>query len=210
MNKYFATTIVLAVAVSFSAGWYFSLQYYSSNHLKTAFIKNKIEEAPKAENQKVLASNYASAASENKLTDSGNEETLLGTSLQSDQNEVDKELRKEMREILIKYFTLQSEFEKAQALLEAQGKEFLIVSESLAKKYLPEPFATATTNKSGLIAENFETLHSNSDYLESDIVLQERISDFLITHDLGHLVTLESVKCRKDICEMFGFQQEHG
>ena len=77
-----------------------------------------------------------------------------------------------------------------------------------ARKLVPPPFDQVIASGNPNITEKFNRLQSLPIDYEWGIIMQQRISDHFTTHEFGHLVTLDSVSCRQDICEIRGFEQQ--
>ncbi|MBT1446245.1 bZIP transcription factor [Shewanella sp. JM162201] len=80
------------------------------------------------------------------------------------------------------------------------------VSEQEAELNLPAPFSGLMANKKGMIAELFNTLQTEPKDDAWAVVMEQRISDFILTHAQSGEVAIEAINCKKTSCEIRGFE----
>ncbi|MDT0584162.1 hypothetical protein [Brumicola blandensis] len=73
------------------------------------------------------------------------------------------------------------------------------------QKYVPAPFDQQIANSPNFVTDHFKKLHEAEDDLGWGIEMQTRISDFIVTHEYGSYLQLESVICREGTCEVRAF-----
>ncbi|MBF7071829.1 hypothetical protein ISG33_00265 [Glaciecola sp. MH2013] len=105
-----------------------------------------------------------------------------------------------------KYQRLQKHYNDAISMLDAQGLSRETISIEDVKKEVPSPFAEVVASSSGTVVENFKKLHAMEEDYDWGVQMQQKISDFFLTHELSDQIRLQSVSCKQNLCEIRAFQ----
>jgi hypothetical protein len=137
-------------------------------------------------------------------------------------------LKVENERLKSKLATLQSEKEKSQqhtaelAMSKMELQNRLIAAElelsknglsvdklSLAdiKDIVRSPFAEVIATSPGSMSDLAEYAKEKRN-IEWAIQMEQRISDFIVTHELSYAVTLDKVECKSQTCQIAGFDKE--
>ncbi|QYJ75441.1 hypothetical protein [Shewanella sp. FJAT-52076] len=75
-----------------------------------------------------------------------------------------------------------------------------------AERYLPAPFAALMAKQQGMLAELFITLQTEPKDDDWAVVMEQQISDFILTHAQSGDVEIQAINCKKKTCEIRGFE----
>lgn len=75
--------------------------------------------------------------------------------------------------------------------------------------YLPEPFANTVSESKGTVVDLFKKLQAEEVDYDWAVEMEQKIKDYFVTHDLAGEVNLQSVNCKKTICEIRGFEKSN-
>ena len=116
-------------------------------------------------------------------------------------------LKKRLAEVNSDYSQTMKHLFAAQDVLRKEGLEVPgSISADRAKALLPSPFDEIVSGTTGTTAQYFDKLHDAKEDFDWGADMELQIRDFIITHEFGSFVELESVICRDSICEIRGFQ----
>ncbi|WP_395339416.1 hypothetical protein PN836_014485 [Ningiella sp. W23] len=137
-------------------------------------------------------------------TSSSNELTRLKSQITN----LEEMIVSQAKQSASRYANLEVKFKQAQNMLEQQGQKLESISEEEAKAILPEPFASVLARSTGTMVETFKELQTQEEDYDWALMMQQKISDFFITHELSDRVSVQSVICKKSICEIRGFEAQ--
>ncbi|GAA0854001.1 hypothetical protein [Aliiglaciecola litoralis] len=84
------------------------------------------------------------------------------------------------------------------------------ISLEQASKLLPAPFNKVIADANPQLADKFKELQAQEQDFAWAVRMQQQIQDYFITHEKSHLVQLNSIICKTDICEVRGFESQQG
>lgn len=118
-----------------------------------------------------------------------------------------KRIEKQDQEIV---FTNERFHGAIQALKKANVPLPEAISLEQASKLVSAPFDKVIAGGNPAITDKFNRLLNLPDDFDWGVIMQQQISDHFTTHQVGYLVSLDSVNCRKDVCEIRGFEELQG
>jgi hypothetical protein len=219
MSKFaFLCILILTNAATF----YVASAFFSSSHFDNEIdgnieLQNASQLSPSTE-LKQLDEEESSGIVSNKATPTPLEsDENIGVSDLIDSERVDGRTPEQLFEDLTTYrrrtFALQADLEKNKTRLQAAHDllkdagiaipDFISLEE--VKKHIPEPFAGLVANSSIYITEDFTKLYEAEADFDWGPQMEQRVSDYIVTHQHASAVQLQSVTCRANICEIRGF-----
>ncbi|MCL2919936.1 hypothetical protein [Shewanella litorisediminis] len=74
------------------------------------------------------------------------------------------------------------------------------------QRHMPAPFADLIANRKGMIAELFNKLQAEPKDDDWAVVMEQQISDFILTHARSGEVDIQAINCKKTTCEIRAFE----
>lgn len=207
MNKSIVAAVFISAIIAFTAGWTLA----NMSNVPQSFIDEEITEV--IDNKEINTSGDEEVLEYKTLPVIDSRTELLSTSIKLEQlierNEtLEKELEEQIFTATQRYERLASQFNIAQGMLNKEGKKLETMSEEEAIKLLPQPFAGLVSKMSGSIIGKFKQLQTQEkDYEWADLI-EQQITDHYISHEYSYAISLQSVICKQNICEIRGFQKE--
>ncbi|MGB3726852.1 MAG: hypothetical protein WA981_13875, partial [Glaciecola sp.] len=127
--------------------------------------------------------------------------------LQQRLDDINEKARKQKVDLQFKIASLQTRLMEAEMVLSQNNLSIKRLSLDELKEHIPSPFAEIIASSPGGINDIAEFITQEKD-LEWALHMQQRISDYIVTHPLSYAVSLHSVECRTLSCQILGFDKK--
>jgi hypothetical protein len=115
--------------------------------------------------------------------------------------------KKEITKITERYIDAQTSLIAAEMELSVNGLSVIKLSLEQIKEIIPSPFADGLASLPTSKKELAKYAQEERD-IEWAVAMEQRISDFIVTHELSYAVELVKVECKSTACQIAGFDTE--